>query len=107
MPRLSKEELVELEAIAFSDIGDAFGPDNMPLPLDKMPEGIRRAIKFYKVTPVYQRKGGEKLVVGQTIHISLHNKTAALKRLMREHMADLARVRKAQAKLAKTGRRSH
>ena len=36
--------IAELKNLAFTDIGQAFGPDGRLLVLDKMPEGIRRAI---------------------------------------------------------------
>ena len=36
--------IAELKNLAFTDIGQAFGPDGRLLPLDKMPESIRRAI---------------------------------------------------------------
>ena len=77
--------LSEIAAIAFADPGDMYDEDGMLMPLSKMPERVRRAIKKVKVRRVSSKKIGKgekaKIEYEDEIEIELGDKLRALERV--------------------------
>lgn len=75
------ETLAEISRIAFSDIGDAFGPDGAILPINQMPTTIRRALTSVEMCT--DKETGAALPAPKKIAIT--SKIAALEQLCKIH----------------------
>lgn len=76
--------LTELKHFAHSDLKDAFHEDGTLLPLHKMPEKIRRAIKSFEVEELFDEPDpdtGEKFKIGRVVKVSLWDKPKGLELL--------------------------
>jgi hypothetical protein len=70
--------LSEYALLAFADIGQAFDSDGSLLPLEDMPEGIRRAIVGIETEELKEKVGFETIVVGSIRKVKFADKRATL-----------------------------
>ncbi len=71
----------ELIGVATTDIRHAFDYKGNLLPLNEMPEGIRKAIQSVEVEAIYTGKGLKRHSIGNTIKIKLWDKLKSLEML--------------------------
>lgn len=84
------EVLNEIKRVALVDIGQALDSEGRPLPLDKMPEDVRRAIQGLEVTEIWGHEDdGQgnrgKAVIGQVKKLRMGDKLRALE-LLGKHL---------------------
>lgn len=88
--------LAELQRLALVDVSMAFGPgDAGLLPLDKMPEEVRKAISSFEIeqinTEVETDEGPRMVNVGKLVKVKFWDKTKALDQLTRLRLASNAK----------------
>lgn len=72
-----------LKAIATVDIAQAFDADGELLPINKMPEDVRRAIAGFDVEELYEGKGENRMRTGQVRKVKLWDKNTAVANAMK------------------------
>lgn len=83
-PRTAAQQLLdELRSLAFTDIGEAYGDNNVLLDIKNMPISIRRAIASVETEELYQKFGGQQELMGYTRKIKLWDKRHAIETFMK------------------------
>lgn len=75
--------LMEVARIAFVDLARAYDPEGNLLPLNRIPEDVRRAIAAVDVFEEFLGRGYDKAKIGHTKKLKLHDKLKALELLGR------------------------
>jgi phage terminase small subunit len=73
--------LGEFLRIARADIGQAYDPKGCLLPLEQMPEEVRRGISGIEVEELYEGRGNERVKIGNLVKVRFWDKVAALTQL--------------------------
>lgn len=72
------EILREIGRVAMVDVTKAFGPDGRLLPLDKIPEEVRRCIAGIEYEDLYEGRGADKEKVGDLVKLKFWDKNKGL-----------------------------
>jgi hypothetical protein len=79
--RLWLEKLQDLECIAFADPAQAFDKEGKLLPLEKIPEDLRKAIASYDVEERIENRDGRMVSIVAT-RVTFRDKGEAFRKLL-------------------------
>lgn len=88
----AEDVLAEIAKIAFFDIGKAYGPNGALLPIQEMPEDVRRAIAGLESFEEFDGRGEDRSKTGDTKRIKIVDKLRALELLGKRHRLFVDRV---------------